>query len=46
MLLSINTSSKLKMSGDEDWVQDWMTELLEEDKGSYVGIYPLIAPYH
>ena len=26
----------LTMSDDQDWVQDWMTELLDEDKSSYV----------
>jgi len=28
------------MSGDQEWVQDWMTELLAEDKGSYVRFLP------
>lgn len=27
---------KLIPTGDQDWVQQWMTELLNEDKENYV----------
>ena len=26
----------LILIGDQDWVEEWMDELLEEDSGSYV----------